>query len=554
MWAVLVLLLASVAYAQQHVFCSSHRIGGADSAHIQQPLHEEGTTRVYSQVYLPWLVAPSTLNVTVGSHTYSLAQLALSQPWVEDLLLEHETLLAFELPKIELGGVATQSPSCKGSDTLQLLWHDSTHTRAFVSYPVLCNLALPQELGIDSHSSLQWGSVPRISRDGGVYGPSGGTEAMESIVARIAKKKILKVPLAIHFMSDAYYPVQAVTYHSCVSLDPKALLIAVQRRLGTPVSPPPNGTRIGVESSASLAISAPPLLPIRECVDEDHSGTCVARFGYVLLGTNTPIDVVADRNFLEPSDVAARYQLPTRFEPGLHRNAFKVKWFCVGKSFGSWNPVSWSLMGSRTTITKNVDRCGDALVDANYKALEYVASVQQKHAGERHLLSISSYPSQLYSYEQTMGCKRYEIVSSAEVSPTTTRSLHALAEVSLRFNQCPPGDYVRVLLVIEAELSGSRLPVLSEPLAFRCAKIVDAHNHLVKEPLVTFALDPLASNLPVWPLSGAFPIDGRAYKPAKWDHEIALPRHTKKLHFSTHMLYGQPETVVIDAEAVVVLC
>ncbi len=119
-----------------------------------------GGNRIFSVAQLPWLVIPSGVPDPAPE-------------WIDQVLLARETLLEFQLPNLEIGAVSVRS-SCRGSDYFAFGWHGTTYAKSFAQFSTSCNYIYPQQFGIDSHSSLRWGSDARTVRDGSVFGPTGG--------------------------------------------------------------------------------------------------------------------------------------------------------------------------------------------------------------------------------------------------------------------------------------------------------------------------------------------------------------------------------------------
>jgi len=577
-------LLAKTNASSSTVICSTNRIEARDTKFVQFRNESDGlgNVRYFTFLQLPWHVVPDiTISVPNGGSNTNVRLADIHEPWIDDMLVGHETLFEFQLPKLELGAASSlPSTGCndKTGDMFYLSWYDTTYARHFSAYPMLCHYTLPQQFGVDSKSFNTWGDSPRAVRTGEVFGVRDSRESMELIVLRTNQAQVGVVPLSLRFSSGRTdYPLIALTYRTCVVADIDAIRATALHYLST-ASDPIVAAVAAVNAAAlepvqELADTRPTLWPIRECVEQESSGTCVARFGYVLTGSNTPIDVPIDsthNNYFEPQDVAARIKnIPTHFEPGIHRSVFKVRWFCLGKTLNSWNTISWTLMGSRATITKNVDRCGDTTTASERQALEQVRQHQprnllslddEKKILERPIVDVSSPIVPRMSYLTLgLGCERHEVIAgqpSSEINPRIVWKLRALPEVSVRLSNCPIGELVRIELHIEAETMTSKTTakVLTERVTVRCMHQIDAHGHVVAQPLLSFALDPLANPLttPEWPLIGAFPIDGQVYRPNTWHSEIELPKNAYRLVVSAFAL--STKIKVLDTETAIALC
>lgn len=412
-YCVVLLLLCSwcgVYAAPPNVYCSVQRIDGLNSTFVETRTaqHLLGLNHSIMVAALPWRVIPPTISVDVGPGSVRLVELA-NLPEFDELLKRHERLLAFELPKLEIGAVSSPAPSdsditsfpahhgslrCAtaknraAGDILELSWHDSVFGKSFSQYLVPCNYGFPMDFGVETFSSIQWGSsVIRAPRDGTVFAPNpggAGSEDMTAVLAAVNSNKPDWVPFSIRFESYAQYPLISLTYRTCVAVDETALVSdvrqALMRRAGTPAPLPDQQARpksvIGMSDSDLVAAAAesesPAVWPIRGCLEESSSGVCTAHFGYAS-ASSTPVDigVAPSINQFQPQSIANRAHLPTHFLPGLHEDAFRVRWVCFDSS-SRFIPVAWTLLGSRVEFSRIAPRCSGPNFDLHKRAQDNV--------------------------------------------------------------------------------------------------------------------------------------------------------------------------------------
>ncbi len=112
-------------------------------------------------------------------------------------------------------------------------------------------------------------------------------------------------------------------------------------------------------SDAQEIISDGRLWPTLDCIDRRDDGTCIAAFGYVSShAAAIDVPVAKEENWFDPLEFLTDFELPTHFEPGAHRNAFVLRWFCVGDTIASFNSIHWTLKGATESATASTARCG----------------------------------------------------------------------------------------------------------------------------------------------------------------------------------------------------
>lgn len=146
-------------------------------------------------------------------------------------------------------------------------------------------------------------------------------------------------------------------------------------------------------SDAQQVVMDGRLWPTLDCVEHRDDGTCVAAFGYV---SSYPagIDVAVakqEQNWFDPQRFLTDFELPTHFEPGSHRNAFVIRWFCVGDTIASFNNIYWTLQGSTASATSTTAPCGTdtASDDALAAALGDVDAARNDLPARRKLFSFN---------------------------------------------------------------------------------------------------------------------------------------------------------------------
>lgn len=460
------LLLALLVEAE--IQCASKRILKTDAMYMQEKLEQDGTgkNRTFLQVYMPWHIIPSEAAL---HDSRLLTELAVQHPWIQETIIENQVLLSFHLPKFEWAPVTRRACTPNlGYDKVRFSWSESSYAKSFCEYRLPCNIAnKTQEYGIDYNSDNQWGKDPRVVQNGEIFAPQDGKDNMDNIVDRVndPASHLHAIPLAINYFSGARYPLEALTFRTCVDISTEKIISLVEQRLNSqPQSnekaaevafvSPDGADFIPVQSAASETIAS--IWPIRDCLVEESDGICTAMFGYV--STHPMVQEIDSedagmQNYIEPTEVAVWARPPETFEPGVHRDVFRVRWFCRGKSTRQWIALRWTIRGSSATITENVRRCNSGVSsrsDLEARALERV----QK--GRRNLLA---------AYEELLeGDCNNETNRSPLCVPTlppATPGQHSLATWSRSMFPCAQCGYCKPF---ELGVAASRREQIELPL------------------------------------------------------------------------------------------
>jgi len=413
MLLVSLLLCADLAFSGQ-VLCANQRIVfGTESitgGYIEE-LDAPHLAGRYTQAYLPWHVLP-TGSIIVNGTVVMLEDIIRNYTWAEGMLLSQQQLVSYSLLKVEWDSVSTPAPLCGTKPHVEMAtyhWSDLYFWKSFAELPIPCNLQVTQEYGLDSQSSNFWGSEPRLVRNGEVFGPSNGKVSMDSVLY-LTKPQQRLIPMLVNYQSGAQYRLTAVSLRSCVEqITPLDYLLdgirmALEQNsslesgqglwdeedpasgIGWIRQPPPS--QISVSTTSSLQTT---LWPIHNCNYEGNNGACIMWFGYVNTGNKTlTLEPGSPENYLEPqnvNDYSLEY-MPSTFEPGVHRDVFKLIWFCHGISPSEWIELRWHLAGNVVVVPRGSAKCPGGPGNKVASQRDSIRNDFLAHPSQRKLLGI----------------------------------------------------------------------------------------------------------------------------------------------------------------------